>query len=273
MDSEFLSTGEVARLCGVTRDAVVKWIKKGKLPAVQTPGGHYRVARKVCDTLSAKGSGTPYHGPLYGSPLPEGPDVPQLPKDPDSMRCWEYFGEAGAPRETCKGCLVYLARAQKCYRLAELGEESGHRLHFCRNECRTCAYYRACQGLATEVLIVTRDEALSHRLLMGADPESVSIRFARSGYESSAIISTFSPALIILDSGLAEVRNGQLPTSMLADDRIPGSRVAVALREGDQVPLGDAKIPTLRAPFTAKQVQELAEEAAGPVAQAPRGVA
>ncbi len=265
MEAEYLSTGEVARLCGVTRDAVVKWIKKGKLPATRTPGGHYRVARDVCEAL----------GNTAGDQAsPDGPPTPAPGSlaDSGSLRCWEYFGEPGSPREVCKSCLVYLARAQRCYRLAELGEESGHRLHFCRNHCRTCAYYRACQGLATEVLIVTRDEALTHRLLMTADASLVSMRFARSGYESSAIISTFSPALVVLDSALLEVRDGELPRCIREDDRIPGTRVVVALREGDAPPV-NGEVPTLVAPFSATQIETLAKEAAVALARASRDVA
>jgi excisionase family DNA binding protein len=38
-----LTTGDVARYCGVSRMAVIRWIKQGKLKAYTTPGGHYRV--------------------------------------------------------------------------------------------------------------------------------------------------------------------------------------------------------------------------------------
>jgi PleD family two-component response regulator len=168
---------------------------------------------------------------------------------------------------------VYLARAQKCYRLAELGEESGHRLHFCRNDCRSCAYYRACQGLATEVLIVTGDEALTHRLQNTIDVEVASMRFAASGYESSTIISTFSPALIVLDSGQPEVAGGELLSSVMRDHRIPGARVAVALREGDEVGVADEEILTLRAPFTAEEIESLVVLASGRLAKIPKDVA
>jgi excisionase family DNA binding protein len=41
-----LSTGAVARLCGVTRDGVLHWIHDGKLRAFRTPGGHFRVRRE-----------------------------------------------------------------------------------------------------------------------------------------------------------------------------------------------------------------------------------
>jgi len=261
MEPKYLSTGEVARLCGVTRDAVVKWIKKGKLEAAQTPGGHYRVPEAACETLIQETD--PSIPPVPGQ-------LPARKSVTESLRCWEYFGERGSPREACRNCLVYLARAQKCYRLAELGESAGHRLHFCRNDCRTCAYYRACQGMATEVLMVTRDEALTHRLLMKVDPGAVSMRFARSGYESSSVVSSFSPALIILDSSLPEVRNGQLQTSMVDDTRIPGARIVVALREGDSPPRPQG-VATLKAPFTAADIERLAEGAVASPARSPRG--
>ncbi|MFQ5669688.1 MAG: response regulator [Acidobacteriota bacterium] len=45
-----MSTGAVARACGVTRDGVLHWIHAGRLPAFRTPGGHFRVRR---DALAA----------------------------------------------------------------------------------------------------------------------------------------------------------------------------------------------------------------------------
>jgi excisionase family DNA binding protein len=39
----YLTTGRVARACGVSLVTVKKWIRQGKLGAFQTPGGHYRV--------------------------------------------------------------------------------------------------------------------------------------------------------------------------------------------------------------------------------------
>jgi excisionase family DNA binding protein len=44
--SRLLTTGEVARLCGFSTSAVLKWIRSGKLPAYSSPGGKNRVARK-----------------------------------------------------------------------------------------------------------------------------------------------------------------------------------------------------------------------------------
>jgi excisionase family DNA binding protein len=38
-----LTTGDVARYCGVSRMAVIRWIKQEKLKAYTTPGGHYRI--------------------------------------------------------------------------------------------------------------------------------------------------------------------------------------------------------------------------------------
>ena len=43
MSSQLLTTGKAALLCSVKPDTVLKWIKKGVLPATRTVGGHYRV--------------------------------------------------------------------------------------------------------------------------------------------------------------------------------------------------------------------------------------
>lgn len=38
-----MTTGEVARYCDVSTNAVKKWIRNGRLKAFRTPGGHFRV--------------------------------------------------------------------------------------------------------------------------------------------------------------------------------------------------------------------------------------
>ena len=56
-----LTTGDVARYCHVTPNAVFKWIQADKLEAFTTPGGHHRV--KVEDFLAFLGK--------YGMPVPD----------------------------------------------------------------------------------------------------------------------------------------------------------------------------------------------------------
>ena len=63
-----LSTGAVARACGVTPDGVLHWIHAGKLPAFRTPGGHFRVRREdLAAFLRASGCG---YGPRTGGAAP-----------------------------------------------------------------------------------------------------------------------------------------------------------------------------------------------------------
>jgi excisionase family DNA binding protein len=40
--AEFISRTEVAKLFGVSVSTVTRWARTGLLPAVRTPGGHYR---------------------------------------------------------------------------------------------------------------------------------------------------------------------------------------------------------------------------------------
>ena len=42
--SRLLTTGEIARYCDVSTNAVKKWIRSSRLKAFRTPGGHLRTA-------------------------------------------------------------------------------------------------------------------------------------------------------------------------------------------------------------------------------------
>lgn len=253
MDS-LLTTGEVAKLFGVTPDAVLKWIKKGLLPATRTVGGHYRVSREACAALGLGKS----NGDEPGAAPDSEPHEEQF-----EQRCWEYFGRPGAPPETCRNCLVYQARVQHCYMLAELGEGAGHRCEFCRTDCIDCPFYRATHGMATTVLVITRDEALTRQVSERIDAEKISLHFARTGYESSTLIGTLRPAVVVLDSELPDVSEGRLAESISGDDRIPGVKVFVAQRRGDEEAVGKLAVPIIAAPFTAERLEHLAEIAVG----------
>ncbi|MGD2152984.1 MAG: excisionase family DNA-binding protein [Gemmatimonadales bacterium] len=253
MDS-LLTTGEVARLFGVTPDAVLKWVKKGRLPATRTAGGHYRISRDACAALGR--TTAPCDESRAG-------DEGRPEREPLAPRCWEYFGQPGDPPEVCRNCLVYQARVQHCYMLADLGEDAGHRCAFCRTDCIDCPFYRASYGLATTVLVVTRDEALTRKLRKRVAPNKVSLHFARTGYDSSTLIGTLRPAVVVLDSELPEVSEGSLAESISRDDRIPGVQVIVAQRHGDEEAVGKLAMPAIAAPFTAERIERIAESATG----------
>ena len=48
---ELLKLTEIARLMGVRRATVARWVRDGRLPAVQTPGGHWRVRSSEVDAM------------------------------------------------------------------------------------------------------------------------------------------------------------------------------------------------------------------------------
>ena len=49
MGLKFVSTGDVAYECGVTKSTVLKWIEKGYLKAVKLPSGHHRILKEEFD--------------------------------------------------------------------------------------------------------------------------------------------------------------------------------------------------------------------------------
>ena len=50
----YLTTGAVARYCGVSKVTVLRWITKGTLTAFRIPGGHNRVHRDDFNVFAAK---------------------------------------------------------------------------------------------------------------------------------------------------------------------------------------------------------------------------
>lgn len=41
---DYLTTTELARICGVSRFTIINWVKKGKIKSFETIGGHRRIA-------------------------------------------------------------------------------------------------------------------------------------------------------------------------------------------------------------------------------------
>ena len=54
-----VSTGKAAELCSVTPDAVLKWIKTGKIQATRTAGGHYRISKECLKPFLAEKAAAP----------------------------------------------------------------------------------------------------------------------------------------------------------------------------------------------------------------------
>ena len=50
----YLTTGEAAAIFDVDSDTVLRWINAGEIPAIRTPGGHYRIHRNVFLTKMIK---------------------------------------------------------------------------------------------------------------------------------------------------------------------------------------------------------------------------
>ncbi len=231
-----LSTGKAARLCSVKPDTVLKWIKKGRLPATRTPGGHFRIDEQDLPPLLSHLEDTESH---------DGAEPPPRPQ----LRCWEYMSETSL-REECKNCVVFRTHAVWCFELVRLVRGSGHTKRFCTGSCQDCPYYRRAHHLPTNVLLVTRDESLIQAIAKRANG-CVAFRYARNGYDASAIISVFRPALVVVDKGILEGGEAALIEALAADARAPGVRILLAVRHGGEcsIPAGSAIAGTIDVPF------------------------
>jgi excisionase family DNA binding protein len=235
MGGELLSTGQAARLCSVTPDTVLKWIKSGRLPANRTAGGHYRIDRRELRRFRA-GSNERTH-----------------------RYCWEFNAEAKDPPENCEDCLAYRARALRCYELARALEDGHMKATFCEETCEECEYYRLVAHQAANVLFYSPDpaqvEAFSKQSL-GAPFNSA---VAQSEYEVAATVETFRPDYVVVDGPEEEAK--RISEHLLRDPRIRLVRVIVAVDAEDGAAACDRSVfARVTRPVTPDRVEKCIQE-------------
>jgi excisionase family DNA binding protein len=246
-----VTTGRAAELCSVTPDTILKWIKKGRLAGVRTAGGHYRIdSRSLEPFIAASRFGEP------GCPDPGANGGPG-----GRVRCWEYLSDGGEVREKCRQCVVYRVRADRCYLMAEMEQDVGHARQFCETSCEDCAYYRHVKGLAPYVLVVTNDDEFTDRL-SGEQGQSIAMRFARTGYEASALIGDFRPAFAVIDAECMLAEDTELLDALAADHRVPSLKVIVAVPPGTRTGSrrrwkSDLIVSVLEKPFGCDRIAEV----------------
>lgn len=125
------STNDIARMCSVTRQTVINWIKGGKLKAVYTPGGHRRVGRE--DLLN-----------FFRQNRLDTCLVLQFEEErrKEIPYCWEYFRTGFTSRwsnHNCENCLVKQVRALRCYLLRGRSTPAEEK---CHTSCDQCLYMK-----------------------------------------------------------------------------------------------------------------------------------
>ena len=123
----YITTGEAAAIFDVDPDTVLRWIKSGEIPAIRTPGGHYRIHRNI-----------------FLTKLNEDASVKEKIENRHALSfCWEYNSESGKIRDECKECIVYKSRASRCFELSNLSVKVGHAKLFCSESCKDCQYFKS----------------------------------------------------------------------------------------------------------------------------------
>jgi len=215
---QWLTTGQAASQCSVKPDTVLKWIKRGRLRAERTPGGHYRIRSEDLEPLTLRPEDK------FEAPAPN-----RLPAP--SLRCWEHLACGGDPSEECRECIVFRSRAAWCFQMVEVARETGRALIQCQESCDACTCFRRVMGMATAILIVTSDRSLSASL-RAEDSDDLRVRVAANGYEASMVIQEFRPAFVVIDREVLRSGDAQFLDRLMEDPRIPRVRVILAAEPG-----------------------------------------
>ena len=255
----WLTTGQAAELCAVTPSTILNWIRKGRLEAVRTAGGHYRVRQTVLEPL------------LTEEPTSSWTSRAQSDRPIQPLRCWDYLSDGGIIRDECKRCIVYAVRASWCFRIGMLNPEEGQTHLVCPTSCEDCCYLQRVRGLPTHVLVVSSDDSLVQDLV-NQESGDMELRFARNAYEASTLAHHFTPSFVVLDQETSLSTHGGLLESLSNDPRLPGLKIIVAVSSGSAQTLGDAEgwnsvVRVIEKPFGPDAIEAVIESF--PVEMAP----
>lgn len=246
-----LSTGQVAKLCGVKADTVLKWIRDGKVRATRTYGGHFRIHADDASALLSRRQNT--------TALRVFNNTPSAPAR-EHLRCWEYMPcGAGTPGD-CHRCAVYLTRAAWCFELRRLTAGCGQMAVYCDTTCADCTYFRHVTSSLTEVLIVTSDSDVEQSLR--TEHQGLRLTFAHNAYEAGARVATSKPAFAVLDLDPASCEQWQLLIDFQKDRQTRG--IHVILVEHRRRASADRELPpgviaALRKPFDASDLTRIVD--------------
>lgn len=238
-----MTTGQAGKICSVTPDTILKWIRSGRLPAHRTAGGHHRIDRRDLQRV------------LVPTEQPAG-DPPQARHRRQFRYCWEYNGK-GKLLEDCQECVVYQMRAQRCYDVVKLAPEIGHTKAFCKGSCLECDYYRRVREQDTNVLVVTDDASLTDSLKKDAVSAPFNLEVTDCEYTCSAVVDMFRPDFAVVDCSLGPQVSGDICNHLIQDPRIPFVRVILAANEGESPNACDKEVfARIEKPFGIREINE-----------------
>jgi excisionase family DNA binding protein len=241
---KYLTTGQAAKLLMVTRDTVLKWIKQGKLSAVQTAGGHFRIpSDAVKSAAPAEGTQQEVHEPS--------------PPDAHSY-CWQYFASEGKTKSECRSCLVYKVKGAKCYEVGQFLKKTGFGATCCSSNCSDCPYYKEQMRQKIKVLIFTKDNALRNELIEQAEISRLELQFTGWEYDCAFIMGSFKPEYVVVACSEEEEidKYKTLCNHIMNDPRVPDLQLLLAVsqeRKKRHDFLEDMTVITR--PFTAAEIE------------------
>lgn len=122
------TTGQAARICFVTPETILNWIKGGRLKAYRTAGGQHRIRTEDLRAFMVESGMEPSLLDMEGAGRP---------------LCWDFhdeeegrYGSARASR--CGECLVKRSATMNCWELHGLVPLTVRRV----DRCEACAYFR-----------------------------------------------------------------------------------------------------------------------------------
>jgi excisionase family DNA binding protein len=243
-NSDLLSTGNAASLCSVTPDTILKWINSGKIPAIKTAGGHYRVKKSDLKPFVAEPSKGAWSmvdavmNPLY---------------------CWEFHGKNGTMAHQCASCITFQSRSERCYVIVGRNQHLGKSNKFCKISCYDCDYYSFIHRPRINILVLTDDNTFINQFRFDGK-SNFAYHIACCPHETASMLHKYPPNLILVDLSVFQSKEEIADFYGYCKNvvHIENKRIVLAIRNSDdsrKIPKGFNTV--LKIPFTPNEIESL----------------
>lgn len=115
----YITTTELAKICGVSRFTIINWAKQGKIKTIKTVGKHHRITMR---------EGLAVFQSLHDRKTSK-------TQTKARVRCYDYPENKN---KDCRNCLINKTKSPNCFLIAR---HFGKEKIGCSGDCSHCVYY------------------------------------------------------------------------------------------------------------------------------------
>jgi len=131
--------------------------------------------------------------------------------------------------EGCEHCIVFKAKALKCFEMSDLPKDTGYSGVFCTSTCQDCPYFVRNHLRSFNLLIITENQLLRDLFVQKSELIQLNVDIASYSHDTLQIKNSIQPDVVIIDSSLGNKKVEKLLENVQQVPQISQAKIVIAL--------------------------------------------